>query len=319
MTKNPLVSHIVLAYNQENFVRESVRSVISQTYSPLEIILSDDCSPDGTYDIMKAEVSAYNGPHKIVLNQNPKNLGLADHINQVWKLSNGEVIVAGAGDDIFLPNRTEKLIKRLQDTESPVDLVVSYFAEIDVTGKPTGFVKKDVAFVPDESIGVQKWRCGATGGCIAYNRKLFDKYGPLDSRVLAEDWVISFRAWLESGIAIVEKPLVMHRTHDNSISVMHRNVKSIHDKKKRRLRRRQAAENQLGIAKEWLQAWQISPRDDSKHIVSALQRLVSIRELQLRAHDSTKMEAFKLAMLLIKEGEPLNATKLMVRHVMRWD
>ena len=47
----PLLTFAVGAYNQERFIREAVESAFAQTYSPLEIVLSDDCSRDRTFEI----------------------------------------------------------------------------------------------------------------------------------------------------------------------------------------------------------------------------------------------------------------------------
>ncbi len=51
--ERPLVSFVLLAYNQERYVEEAIAGAFAQDYSPLEIILSDDCSTDGTYAIMQ--------------------------------------------------------------------------------------------------------------------------------------------------------------------------------------------------------------------------------------------------------------------------
>lgn len=312
---------MVVTYNQEQFVREAVRSALAQTYEPLEIIFSDDCSGDRSYDIVVEEASAYEGPHKILLNRNPENLGLAGNLNRCWELSSGHFVVIQAGDDISIPERTRKLVSRWQDMHDPVDLVCSYFAEIDVNGKPTGFVKrKEVSFVPDTSLDVLSWKCGATGACASYSRKIYEKYGPLDTGVLAEDWVYSFRAWLESGIGVVEEPLVLHRTHDNCISVVHRNVKAMPEKALRRSTRRRAAENMFAIAREWLRACEIGATNGKEHIYPSLRRLAGLRELEFRAFDSTRAEAIRLAALfLVKGGGLSDAARFLVRHVLRWD
>ena len=71
--ERPLVSMIITAYNQEGYIRATIEGAFSQTYEPLEIVMSDDCSPDGTFAIMEEMAAAYSGPHKLVLNRNPKN------------------------------------------------------------------------------------------------------------------------------------------------------------------------------------------------------------------------------------------------------
>ena len=101
-----LISFILLAYKQENYIEDAVKGALSQTYSPLEIILSDDNSPDNTYNVMKRIVDEYDGPHRIILNRNPENLGLVQHYNRVvFELSHGDLLVIAAGDDISRPDR----------------------------------------------------------------------------------------------------------------------------------------------------------------------------------------------------------------------
>ena len=105
----PLISYVVTTYNIENYVEESVSCAFEQTYSPLEIVLSDDCSTDSTFEIMERMAKEYTGPHKIVLNRNEKNLGITKHMNRAYlELATGEIIVAAHGDDISKSERTEK-------------------------------------------------------------------------------------------------------------------------------------------------------------------------------------------------------------------
>ncbi len=107
----PLLTFAIFAYNQESLVQEAVEAAFAQTYSPLEIILSDDFSQDRTFNIMKAVAAGYHGPHKIVLNRNPSNLGPATHVNRIVKLAQGELIVAASGDDVSLPDRTARIFE----------------------------------------------------------------------------------------------------------------------------------------------------------------------------------------------------------------
>src|SRR5256885_12918551 len=107
--EKPLVTFALFAYNQERFIAEAVRGALSQTYSPLEILISDDCSTDGTFEIIQKEVAEYKGPHEIRLNHNDPNVGFGAHINRMMELAKGQLIVAAAGDDVSLPERVEEL------------------------------------------------------------------------------------------------------------------------------------------------------------------------------------------------------------------
>lgn len=321
MAEDPLVSFVVVAYNQERFISEAVRSAFAQTYHPLEIILSDDCSPDLTFAIMEEAAAAYDGPHRVLLNRSPRNDGLASNLNRCWELSSGEFVVVQAGDDIAVPERTAELVARWRDPNAPVDLVCSHFAEIDEVGERTGVVRWDVLFIPDVSNSVLKWRCGATGACSGYSRRLHEKYGPLDKRVLSEDWVYSFRAWLERGAGVVAKPLLLHRTHNACLSVTHgRLLYTDPDAAVRKSRRRRVAENRLAIAEEWLRAWRIGGRrTDANNVEAELLRLVRLRQLDMLAFDANRVRSLRLAWAMLREGFGVAvAGRLAVRHGLQW-
>jgi glycosyltransferase involved in cell wall biosynthesis len=66
----PKVSYALLCYQQENYVRDAVRSALAQDLTPLDIVLSDDNSSDRTYEILEEEVKKYRGPNIITLNRN---------------------------------------------------------------------------------------------------------------------------------------------------------------------------------------------------------------------------------------------------------
>ena len=122
MEKHPLVSFLIFTYNQEKFVEEAVRGALSQDFPNLEIIISDDCSTDRTFDVIKETVSNYTGPHKIILNRNEYNLGLISHYNKMNQLSHGEIIIMGSGDDVFLPNRTSVAVQVFLDNPNVMSL-----------------------------------------------------------------------------------------------------------------------------------------------------------------------------------------------------
>ena len=104
----------LFTYNQEKFVGEAVQAALLQKCSPIEILISDDCSDDNTFDIVKKIVKTYKGPHKLILNCNDKNLGLQQHIDKLHQLSSGDVIIVAAGDDISHPDRCQKIIDCFQ-------------------------------------------------------------------------------------------------------------------------------------------------------------------------------------------------------------
>lgn len=108
MENKPLISFLLLTYNQENFVRDALDGAFSQTYSPLEIIISDDASNDNTAKVIEEYISNYQGPHKVIFHRNEKNIGIAQNVNNAMALASGEYFILAAGDDKSLPERAQR-------------------------------------------------------------------------------------------------------------------------------------------------------------------------------------------------------------------
>jgi glycosyltransferase involved in cell wall biosynthesis len=216
--ERPLISFALLAYKQEQYIREAVEGAFSQTYSPLEIILSDDCSPDRTFDIMREMAAQYNGPHQVVLTKNTINQGLADHINKACALAKGKFIVAAAGDDISLPERTACLYDAWENAGPNVNSIFSDATYIDENGKQLGTWFDGgwiVAQTLQEGIG---GRPMAVLGCThMFSRQTFEIFGPIPNGVIQEDNLIPFRSLLLGRVEYVPTPLVLYRRHGENM------------------------------------------------------------------------------------------------------
>lgn len=205
--EKPLVTFALVAYNQAQYVQEAVESALAQDYPNLEIILSDDCSTDGTLEIINDAVSRYGGSALVRVVQNARNLGIGAHVNAVLKMCRGAIVILAAGDDISLPNRTSKTVERFANRSHPVDAVTVELAEIDQFGRATGAVRNK--FVVKHQI------CAATlaGAGMAYSRSVIDRFGEISGMVKNEDVVLVARAYLLSDVGFICEPLVMYRSH----------------------------------------------------------------------------------------------------------
>jgi glycosyltransferase involved in cell wall biosynthesis len=204
------VSYILLTYNQRDTVTAAVESALEQDVQPMEIIISDDCSSDGTFAEVEAAVSGYSGPHRVILNRNAKNLGLAGNLAKVHELSTGDIIIAAAGDDISHRHRCQKILETFIE-EKPL-LVCSYAKVIDPAGKPVSGNFRTALFYREAWDLKQVARSkslyiGATG---AWHRSLYDRYGPIAAGSY-EDLVLGFRAALEERVAVIREELVSYR------------------------------------------------------------------------------------------------------------
>jgi glycosyltransferase involved in cell wall biosynthesis len=218
MEGKPLVSFILLAHNQEGFIREAIKGALSQTYSPLEIIFSDDCSTDNSYEIMKKAAAEYSGKHKIILNRNAENEGTGGHINRAMEKANGELIVVAAGDDISMPDRVVGIYKAYEASHRKAKSIYSNTIEIDEVGRvldvPAFKLDNNRTFNSNDLINEDAI---LTGSSHAWSREVFDVFGPLLPPVVCEDIVIPFRSSLLGEIVFVDEPLVKHRRHPGNI------------------------------------------------------------------------------------------------------
>lgn len=104
MNERNLVSIIMPAYDAEKFIRESIDSVLSQTYKNWELLVVNDCSKDDTEKIVK-EYCEFNC--KIKLFNNDKNSGPAITRNKAIKHAKGKFIAFLDSDDVWLPEKLE--------------------------------------------------------------------------------------------------------------------------------------------------------------------------------------------------------------------
>jgi len=108
----PKVSVIICTYNQQDFVAETLESVLAQTYPSVEIIVTDDGSTDDTPQILKRFATV--NPNKIKLVFSEKNTGIPSNINRGLAIRSGDYLVVLDGDDVMLPDKVSHQVALLQ-------------------------------------------------------------------------------------------------------------------------------------------------------------------------------------------------------------
>ncbi|MDJ0894629.1 MAG: glycosyltransferase [Alphaproteobacteria bacterium] len=208
----PRVTFLLTCFGQEDYIEAAVRSALAQDYSPLRIVISDDCSPDATFERAQSAVEGYAGPHEVVLHQNPKNLRLGVVV-EALKLVDTDYIVLGQGDDVFLPNRVARCMAVFDETGAAA--LSSNAFIIDESGARHGTHHPTDA-QPDTTIDSFVFN-GAIRSCfgagLAWHRSVFDEFGPIAKGSRNIDIVIPFRACLLSGCQYISEPLLEWRHH----------------------------------------------------------------------------------------------------------
>lgn len=226
----PLATFAVFAFNQERYIRETIDAAFAQRYSPLEIILSDDCSSDRTFAIMQEIAATYDGPHSVRLHRSPENLGLVNHVITVARMALGEYLIVNAGDDISYPERSEIIIETFIDTRA--DCINSSYDEIDEFGT---LVTRDKKFVPSPS--TQRVFAGsviakrkddivqsAIGFAASYRREFWADLPFSKVKLNIEDGLATLLLNCKGATFIsLSESLIRYRVHRNSLSLRQAN------------------------------------------------------------------------------------------------
>jgi hypothetical protein len=225
--ERPLISYVIATYNQEPFIREAIEGAFAQTYQPLQIVISDDCSRDKTFEIIQQAVAAYRGPHQVQVNRNSSTLGIAGQINRLMALCRGVLVVANAGDDVSVPERTERIFQAWESTERRATSIFSSYTIMSGDGVLQGQGGKR-----GENGEARAWypltgsledflrrKQPVVNGCShAWSPALFSYFGPLSSDL--EDLVLSFRSLAIGQLLYIAEPLVKYRRHEANVSFL---------------------------------------------------------------------------------------------------
>jgi glycosyltransferase involved in cell wall biosynthesis len=134
MKSNPQVSIGMPVFNGERYIKEAIDSILAQTFSGFELIISDNASTDKTREICQDYASR---DRRIRYYRNSENLGAAKNFNRVFELSTGEYFKWAAHDDVIDPNYLSKCIDGINNNPELV-LCHSMVEAIDENGKELG-------------------------------------------------------------------------------------------------------------------------------------------------------------------------------------
>jgi glycosyltransferase involved in cell wall biosynthesis len=221
-----LVSVIVASYNHREYLKERMDSLINQTYQNLEILVVDDCSTDGSLEVLRK----FRSHPKVRLIIRKMNGGWVNASNQGVDMSKGEFIIFANCDDTCEPQMLEKLVQSINKNPT---VGISYCRSkmIDHSGKLLGddFLIREKTFRDfcntDVFIPRDKFKKFLLNSCVIPNLSaaLFRKNcyilsGRLTSLyTVCADWDLFFRVTQYNDIAYVSGALNSFRQHKTTI------------------------------------------------------------------------------------------------------
>ncbi len=114
----PLVSIMIITYNQIDFIHETLTSALEQDYTNLEVVVADDGSVDGTAEVIQEYAQKY--PNRLVSLVGGPNLGITGNSNRGLRACKGKYIALQGGDDILLPGKITKQVEWMEADERRV-------------------------------------------------------------------------------------------------------------------------------------------------------------------------------------------------------
>jgi len=201
---SPKISVIMSVYNGEKYLRESVESILNQTFTSFEFIIVNDGSTDSSLDIIRS----YDDD-RIRLIDNEQNIGLTKSLNKALRFAGGEYIARQDADDVSLPNRLERQVNYLEKHPEVAVLGTSVYL-IDEDGKTT---TKVVALAGPTLKDLHKGN-QFTHGSVMFKKDIVAELGGYNESLrYVQDYELWLRLAKKHHIGNLREPLYKLRFH----------------------------------------------------------------------------------------------------------
>jgi glycosyltransferase involved in cell wall biosynthesis len=211
MNKTPDVSIIMAVFNGEEFIEDSIKSVLKQTFKNFEFIIVDDGSIDNSLKIIKS-YQAIDSRIKII---SQKNNGLAKSLNVGIKNSKGKYIARIDADDLCYECRLEKQYLFMENNHL-VDLIGS---SVDVINENGVITSQKIQITEFKKIYQNRFLLSPVLHITFFGKRIFfENHSYRENFIYAQDYDLVLRG-LDSGSVIMnmEEKLVQYRDYQKKI------------------------------------------------------------------------------------------------------
>ena len=224
-----LFSVVVLTYNQESFVVETLNSIYNQTFENIELVISDDASKDDTQKVIGDWIESHKNRFvNVVINFNKKNLGISGNHTIGIKLANGEFVKYIGGDDILLPDAIKKMHDFLENNKEArfCNSKIKEFYKrndnyITYGERPEKrMFKKLKESDVNKQFRILSQACFISATGNFFRKSIFEDYGYFDEKYTSfEDWPQWLKFLLNGErLFLLDDYTGLHRKHGDSVS-----------------------------------------------------------------------------------------------------
>jgi hypothetical protein len=211
--RRPLATVVINNYNYEKFVAAAIDSALAQSYEPLEVIVVDDGSTDGSRTI----IAGYKDRVRIVLQDNG---GQGAAYNAAWRAARGEFVLFLDSDDVLMKDAIAKVVQAFDGNDAVK--VQFYLAQVDRNLQPLGFLLPSYDFSPmttRQQIANYGSYVGPPASGNAFRKSFLDKIMPIADEALyrhAPDGYTTGLAGLHGGVLSISEILGYYRVHGDN-------------------------------------------------------------------------------------------------------
>lgn len=210
-TAAPLVSVVIPSFNHSLYIEQTIRSVLGQSYKPLQLIVVDDGSSDGSVALLQA--LAKNLEFDLIVQD---NRGVCATLNRgIRERARGDWIAILGSDDLWRSDKIElqmRAIARRPDAEFCYSQASAF---MDGSPPETGRIFPSRVF-EGRLLRRVFFRQHVPAGTMLFSRNLYDSLGGFDETLREEDWDWVIRCAASTPFASVAEPLLLYRLHPES-------------------------------------------------------------------------------------------------------
>lgn len=217
------ISVALCSFNGEKYIEEQLKSIITQTSRPDEIVIVDDVSEDSTPDIVSSFTNSC--PVKVTFTRNERRLGPVKNFEKAINIASGDYVFLSDQDDLWIPEKIEKTLALIQkvETEKGKDNPILAHSDLRVVNEqlqvinPSYMHHKKISHRSTyqlEALLVQNFVTGCT---VCINKKMKEIALPFPEKAMMHDWWLALLACALGQIVFHPEPLILYRQHGHNV------------------------------------------------------------------------------------------------------
>lgn len=206
-----MISVCMATYNGSKYIREQIDSILPQLSENDELIISDDHSTDCTLKIIQSYKDT-----RIKIFENELEKGVTHNFENALLHSKGDIIFLADQDDVWLPNKLNKMKEIL--IYGQYNIVLSNCSMTDLN---LNIIKKeyyDENWPMEKSLIANIYKCACLGSCLAFTRQTLNLLLPFPKHIILHDlWIFLF-CIANLKVGYIREPLMLYRRHQNTVT-----------------------------------------------------------------------------------------------------